>query len=156
VETILEDGRWEAEGLAHLADRAFAATLVEAGLDAGSYEAALLGCGDARISELNESFRGPGRPTNVLSWPSDVRSPGEVPGDAELGDVAISFDTCAREAEAQGKRFDHHVLHLVAHATLHLLGHDHVNDADADAMEAAERRICAALGVPDPYRESIS
>jgi probable rRNA maturation factor len=69
----------------------------------------------------------------------------------ELGDIAISFDTCAREAAAQGKTLDGHVTHLIVHAVLHLLGYDHIDDADAALMEGTEIRVLAKLGVSNPY-----
>ncbi len=68
-----------------------------------------------------------------------------------LGDIAIAWETCAREAEAQGKLMADHVAHLIVHGVLHLLGHDHVDEADAAVMEAAEVRILASLGISDPY-----
>ena len=76
------------------------------------------------------------------------------PQTAELGDIAISYDTCAAEAAAQGKPFADHVTHLIVHAILHLAGYDHEADADAATMEDAERSILAGLGIPDPYRET--
>jgi probable rRNA maturation factor len=77
--------------------------------------------------------------------------PGPPDAPEELGDVAIAWDTCAREAQSQGKPMEAHVTHLVVHAVLHLLGYDHVEDADATLMEAEEVRILASLGLPDPY-----
>lgn len=162
VDTLAEDPRWEALGLAGLAERAAGATLRHLRLDPGRYEISLLGCSDARISELNADFRGKPQPTNVLSWPSAERGParpgarprlpGPDPGGArELGDVAIAWETCAREAEAEGIDPADHATHLVVHATLHLLGFDHETDADAELMEGIEREVLAALGVADPY-----
>ena len=75
------------------------------------------------------------------------------PAADELGDIAISYDTCAREAAAQGKPLADHATHLLVHAILHLAGYDHEDDADADTMEDAERAILATLDIPDPYRE---
>jgi len=75
-----------------------------------------------------------------------------VPGpDGELGDIAIAYDTCAQEAAAAGRSLDDHTTHLVVHATLHLLGYDHVRDQDATLMEACEVQILGKLGIPDPY-----
>ena len=71
--------------------------------------------------------------------------------DAELGDIAISYDTCAREAADAGIPFDHHVTHLIVHGTLHLLGFDHVRDADGTLMEGFESEILGKLDIPDPY-----
>ncbi len=96
----------------------------------------------------------------MLSWPSEERGPANpgarpalpAPGmDPELGDIAIAFDTCAREARAAGKPLTDHATHLIVHGTLHLLGFDHIDDADAALMEATEVEILTRLGVPDPY-----
>ena len=163
VETVIEDARWEAFGLAALAERAAAAALAGVGLPAQGFAVSLMGCDDARIATLNADFRGKPQPTNVLSWPSEERGAefvGETPdlpepGDPEdpepLGDVAIAWETCAREAEEQGKPMADHVTHLLVHGVLHLLGYDHVEDEDAALMEALEVRILASLGVSDPY-----
>lgn len=152
IDVILEDDRWV--DLERLARIAVPAALAGANL-AGASEVAILGCDDARISVLNAEFRGKPAPTNVLSWPSEERVPGEAPTDPELGDIAIAFDTCAREAAEQGKSFEAHVIHLLVHATLHLLGHDHLEDDEAVRMEALEVQIVEGLGFPDPYNSAI-
>lgn len=162
VDALAEDPRWEALRLGALAERAAGATLRRLGLDPGRYEISLLGCSDARISELNADFRGKPQPTNVLSWPSAERGalrPGRMPrlpapgpsGLLELGDVAIAWETCAREAGAAGLDPAHHATHLLVHATLHLLGFDHETEADAELMEGVEREVLLSLGVADPY-----
>jgi probable rRNA maturation factor len=69
----------------------------------------------------------------------------------ELGDIALAFGVLTREAAAADKPFDHHLTHLLVHGLLHLLGFDHINDADAALMEGFETRILARLGIPDPY-----
>ena len=159
VDTLTEDPRWEKFGLEATADVAIRTTLLHLGLDERQWDVSLLGCNDVRISELNGEFRGKSQATNVLSWPSAVRgakAPGNRPDhpdetDPELGDIAIAFETCTREAEAAGRPFQHHVTHLLVHGTLHLLGFDHENEADARLMETLEVEILATLGVPDPY-----
>lgn len=159
VETILEDARWEAAKLDALAGRAAAASLRHLGLDPEAWEISLLGCDDARITVLNGDFRDKPQPTNVLSWPSEERS-AEADGarplapegpDSELGDIAIAYETCAREAQEQGKPFNDHVTHLMVHAVLHLLGFDHIRPGDAALMEGLEVEILASLGLKDPY-----
>jgi probable rRNA maturation factor len=161
VDCIIEDDRWEAFGLEPVAEAAGRATLVALGMQPGHFAIALMACDDARIAVLNADFRGKPVPTNVLSWPSEERGVGggnvpvPPPGDAddpeELGDIAIAYDTCAQEAADQGKAMADHVTHLVVHAVLHLLGYDHIDDADAALMEQTEVRILATLGVADPY-----
>ncbi|MFN3644799.1 MAG: rRNA maturation RNase YbeY [Gemmobacter sp.] len=163
VDTVIEDARWEGFGLDACAEAAGLATLAALGLGPSGFAIVVMGCDDARIAALNADFRGKPQPTNVLSWPSEERGaalpgtapalprPGE-PGDpAELGDVAIAWETCAAEAEAAGKPMVHHVTHLIVHGILHLLGYDHEHDADATLMEVIEVRALATLGVGNPY-----
>jgi probable rRNA maturation factor len=103
---------------------------------------------DAELRGLNARFRDKDRPTNVLSFPApDFAAP-------HLGDVALALETCAAEAKAQGKTLGDHLAHLVAHGVLHLLGWDHEIEAEAEAMEALERKVMAALGIADPYAAS--
>ena len=163
VDTLTEDSRWEAFGLSGLAEAAARAVLADQRLDPDGFEISLLGCCDARIAGLNEDFRGKPQPTNVLSWPSDERGaekdggrpsrpdPGQPGMPEELGDVALAWETCEREALEAGKPMRDHVLHLLVHGTLHLLGYDHVEDEDAELMEGLEVQILASLGVSDPY-----
>ena len=163
VDTVIEDDRWEAFGLDPLATRAALAAMAELGLPTEGFTLCLMGCDDARILELNGDFRGKAKPTNVLSWPSDERAarveggtpeapePGDEDDPESLGDIAISYDTCAAEAALAGKPLADHVTHLVVHGVLHLLGYDHIRDGDATLMETTEVRILARLGLSDPY-----
>ena len=146
---MIEADGWS--GLEALAAQACPATLAHLGLVPASYELAVLGCDDARIAELNGSFRGKPVPTNVLSWPAAELVPPTPPEPGELGDIAIAYGVCAREAAEQGERFEHHVAHLLVHATLHLLGYDHQSELEAKEMEAIEIAVLARLGIPDPY-----
>lgn len=163
VDCVVEDERWSGAGLAALAERAARATLADRDLAPGGFAIVLLACDDARIAALNAGFRGREQPTNVLSWPSGERGaaqaggppvapePGTPDDPCELGDIAIAHETCAAEAAAQGKTLAEHATHLVVHAVLHLLGHDHVREGDAVLMEGCERRILASMGIADPY-----
>lgn len=163
VETVIEDARWETFGLAALAERAGRAVLAGLELPGEGFAISLMGCNDARIAVLNADFRGKPQPTNVLSWPSEERGaefvgeapeppePGHSDAPESLGDIAIAWETCAREAGEQGKPMVDHVTHLIVHGVLHLLGYDHVEDEDAALMEKLEARILASLGVSDPY-----
>lgn len=144
-DVIIDDGRWadalaDAQALAEEC-RAAAARL-DPRLRAG---AALLLADDAALQGLNRRFRGIDKPTNVLSFPSGG-------GDAAfLGDIAIAFETCRREAEAGGIAFRNHVAHLIVHGLLHLAGYDHQEDDEAERMEGLETEILARLGIADPY-----
>jgi probable rRNA maturation factor len=113
----------------------------------GEWEVTVLLTDDAEQQALNREHRRKNKPTNVLSFPAPefVRP--------HLGDLSLAFETCAQEAEEQGKPLENHLQHLVAHGVLHLVGWDHEDDAEADAMEALERKVLEGLGVPDPYAE---
>ena len=161
-----EEPRWG--DLDPLARSAIEATLVHLGHDPACFEVSLLACDDARIRTLNAEFRDKDKPTNVLSWPAWDLSPeteGGQPEDPEtgtpdapepLGDMALAYETCAREAQEQGKSLHDHVTHLVVHSTLHLLGFDHETEADAELMEKTEVAILAQMGISDPYADDDS
>jgi probable rRNA maturation factor len=103
---------------------------------------------DEGVRLLNKVWRGIDTPTNVLSFPAPDPQPGP---DKVIGDIAISYETAAREAAAERKTFRDHVAHLSVHGFLHLLGYDHESDHDAEEMERLERTILARVDVPDPY-----
>ena len=163
VDCLIENPAWEGIDLPALAERAARATLADQEMAAEDWEISLLGCDDARIAVLNADFRDKAGPTNVLSWPAQDLASEEDGGEPwfpepfvpdardSLGDIAIAWQTCVREAEAAGKPLHDHVTHLVIHGVLHLLGYDHIRDADAQLMESVEVRILASLGVPNPY-----
>lgn len=150
-------------GLERLALAAVQATLAQLEVPERGFTLALMAGDDARIATLNAEFRGKPVPTNVLSWPAEdlaVEAEGGMPdqpepGDQEdpesLGDIALAYDTCAREAAEAGKSLADHVTHLIVHGLLHCLGYDHIRDGDAAVMEAVEVRILATLGISDPY-----
>lgn len=163
VDTLIEDARWRVLGLDELAEHSADALMAELGLPAEGFEISLLACNDARIAALNADFRGKPQPTNVLSWPAEERGADEDGGipdypsagsedmPEELGDIAIAWETCEREADALGKPMKEHVTHLIVHGVLHLLGYDHIREKDAVLMEATESRALARLGIADPY-----
>lgn len=163
IDILIDAPDWDALDLEGLAEQAVVAALVELGLTPAHFSLSILACDDARISTLNTEFRGKPTPTNVLSWPSEDRAP-DAPGampdlpsripngpPEELGDLALAFQTCAREAADAGKPLPHHIMHLIVHGLLHCLGFDHETDASADLMEGIETRVLARLGVADPY-----
>lgn len=160
TEILIEDDRWSQIDLGALAEKAAQSTLQHLKFDVTAFEIAILACDDPRIADLNTEFRDKPTPTNVLSWPFDERAsdidgakPDEpsLPMDAELGDIAISYDTCEREAAAAGKPMADHVTHLIIHGVLHLLGYDHIRDLDATLMEETEVQILGTLGIETPY-----
>jgi probable rRNA maturation factor len=145
IDLEIEDPAWttalvDAELLARAAAEA---TLASEG--AVGEGVSLLLTDDASVRDLNVRFRRQDKPTNVLSFPAPQNP------ERFLGDVALAYGVCAREAQEQGKPLAHHLQHLVAHGVLHLLGYDHMSDAEADEMEGLERVVLAGLGIPDPY-----
>ncbi|SDU18403.1 rRNA maturation RNase YbeY [Halopseudomonas salegens] len=97
---------------------------------------------------LNHAYRGKDAPTNVLSFPAELPPELEIP---LLGDLVICVPVVDREAGEQGKTAEQHWAHMVIHGCLHLLGHDHTDDVEADLMESLERQLLSELGIPDPY-----
>ncbi len=147
---------WQAEPDAEaVVHRAIAAAAESVDTDVGDAELAIMLTDDAGIRTLNSNWRGIDKPTNVLSFPA-LQPTGPVgPDDAPrmLGDIAIAYQTTRKEADDEQKPFDHHLSHLAIHGFLHLIGHDHEKDGEAEAMEALERQILAQLGIPDPYAD---
>ncbi|UWS08526.1 rRNA maturation RNase YbeY [Phaeobacter inhibens] len=162
LDISIDDTRWQDVDLTTHAVQAIHAVLGHFGLDADDCELSLLACDDARIMELNTEFRQKAKPTNVLSWPAEDLSSeeaGDEPlppeadftGEIPLGDIAIAYETCAREAEDAGKSLADHLRHLIVHGVLHLLGYDHIRDPDATLMERLEVQILGKMGIDDPY-----
>jgi probable rRNA maturation factor len=153
VDILIESEAWrvlpEAEDIVRRAI-AFAAAS-EADIHHRDAELSVLLCDDETIARLNTQWRGQQKPTNVLSFPAPLLQ-GAVPDEKiPLGDIAIAYETLAREAEENGKTLSAHLSHLVVHGFLHLLGYDHHMDDDAERMERLERDILARIGVADPY-----
>lgn len=167
LDITVEDPRWGTLDFGALCTRAILATLQDRGIDPETAEVSVLACDDARIAVLNADFRGKAVPTNVLSWPGEelgAAEPGGTPdtpqtgpdGLIALGDIAIAYDTCARESVAAEKPLADHATHLIVHGTLHLLGYDHETEPDAAVMEGLERKILGNLGLNDPYKDSAA
>lgn len=142
IDIEVEDPAWETA----LPDvEAVARQAAMAALDHSGGVAVLL-TDDEALRDLNARFRNKDSATNVLSFPAAENR------EAHLGDVALAYGVCAREAADQGKTLAAHLQHLVAHGVLHLLGYDHESDDEANEMEAREREILAGIGVADPYQ----
>ena len=113
-------------------------------------ELSLLLTDDAEMARLNTDWRGKPKPTNVLSFPAEAAvDPRQPP--AYLGDIALGYGICAREAAKARKPLADHLGHLLVHGALHLLGYDHESDEQAAAMEPREVAILAGFGIADPY-----
>lgn len=158
----VEDVRWreilgeDAEGLA--------TPFVIAALEAGdapeeapgeAIEIGIAFADDERVRVLNRDYRGKDKPTNVLSFAltEGEEMPAPMGGPVMLGDLVLARETVLREATEQGKMPRDHAVHLIVHGVLHLLGYDHLTDADALLMERTEAEVLARFGLADPYAE---
>ena len=154
TEVLVTADCWQVEpGAETVIHRAIEAAAEIADADTGDTELAVMLTDDGGIRTLNSNWRGIDKPTNVLSFPALQPTGARKPGDSPrmLGDIAIAYQTMRREADEERKPFNHHLSHLAVHGFLHLIGYDHDNDADAEAMESLEIEILAQLGIPDPY-----
>jgi probable rRNA maturation factor len=151
IDVIVEASGWNA-GAEAAARRALAEAAAALGADFRNHAVALLLTDDAAVRRLNAQWRGIDKPTNVLSFPPAPGGAGEI---RSLGDIAIAYETTAREAQAEAKPFADHLAHLCVHGFLHLMGYDHEQEPQAETMEGLERVILARLGVPDPYSQEM-
>lgn len=142
---IVEDDSWASLGdLDTLCRKAFDAAGIVAPLEEGNL--ALLLADDAALHRLNLDFRNKDKPTDVLSFPS-------LPMDRPfLGDIAVAWGVAASDARQQGKMMADHLVHLLIHGYLHLLGFDHETEDEAAEMEALEIKALASLGIANPYQ----
>lgn len=150
---IIENDAWRiapflADEAEKIAISAIKAALTEAQLPNEAGLTVLLS-DDATLQNLNTEFREQDKPTNVLSFPST--EPGETPLDGHYGDIAVALETVLAEALEAEISPVHHLAHMVVHGVLHLAGYDHLQDDEAEIMEAMEVRALARIGVSDPY-----
>ncbi len=145
------EGDWP-DGLEPVVTRAITAAVAEAKPKfAGVSEVSVLLTDDAEQQELNRQWRGIDKSTNVLSFPQLEPF---APVSGLVGDITLALETVQREAEEMNVSFEAHFTHLVVHGFLHLLGHDHIEDDEAEVMESLETKILAGLGIADPYADS--
>jgi probable rRNA maturation factor len=177
IDVLVESEYWQDAGVAKAVVRR-ALKQAAAALSTKTAKLAIVLTDDAAMRSLNRNWRGVDAATNVLAFPVRKTDPrrytarravGHAGGhfgnplrkhlnnqlnnhlNTHLGDIVLAYETVQREARRDGKPFDHHLTHLVVHGFLHLLGYDHVNDAQARRMEKTERAILRDLAVPDPY-----
>ncbi|EQB02692.1 rRNA maturation factor [Sphingobium quisquiliarum P25] len=158
---VLHDQGWPGADWDMLAQRAVAAAITHSpyasfATDQALYEVAVKLTSDEEVHALNRAYRDKDRPTNVLSFPmvqSDLLEATANTDDGEvlLGDIVLAEGVCASEAAAKGISIADHATHLIIHGTFHLLGYDHMEDAEAEAMEALETQSLLSLGINDPY-----
>jgi len=153
VEVMIASQKWRKQPRAAAIIRKAIRTAAVFGAKSASTphaELAILLTNDSAMRALNCEWRKLDAPTNVLSFPAKMaQADRKLP--CYLGDIAIAYETTAREAADQNKSFNHHLVHLAVHGYLHLLGYDHANDREAKKMERLEADILARLDIPDPY-----
>jgi probable rRNA maturation factor len=150
IAVIVNDEAWPQNLGARAEEAVLAAIKLARPTVKGAAELSILLTNDAEQRELNQQWRGKDSSTNVLSFPQ-IEPFGPVVG--ILGDITMARETLEREALEQGTSFTDHFTHLVVHGFLHILGYDHLDDAEALQMESLETQILASLGVEDPYAD---
>jgi len=150
IDCAVDFEAWGAiESLEAMSLKAIQATCDHVGLvNAEESEVSLLFTSDHHIHQLNRQWRDQDKPTNVLSFAAHETGGPVTP---ILGDIVLAQETISNEAKQQNKSHDDHLTHLIVHGFLHLLGHDHQDDAEALQMEKLETDILAGLGIADPY-----
>ena len=156
----VEAGEWgDVEATEALAEAALAAAVRDLADREGQPfpedppEVSLVLADDAMMADINSQWRNQPKPTNVLSFPAFPLVPGGEPGPM-LGDIILARETIEREAADLGKPVDEHITHLIVHGFLHLFGYDHIENSDAEKMEAIETRILTSLDLSDPYGDT--
>ena len=155
LEMIIDRTIWPVDEIGAAGDRLCAATDAACDMfDLPPLNVGGLFCDDRRIAGLNGRFRGRDTATNVLSFPSGET---EIDGEGRLaaGEIAIAFETVRSESVRDGKSLTDHLVHLWVHGLLHLMGHDHDEEAAAEAMESCEIAVLAKLGIADPYSGTV-
>ena len=152
AQDLWPDGNWEEQSELALG----AATQVEPSLESDRLSVSIFLASDEEVHALNREWRQRDKPTNVLSFPMLTRdellalAPDGPP--VMLGDLALAYETCTREAVDKGISLEDHAAHLMVHGLLHLAGYDHeISTEDAEHMEALEVKALAQLGIADPY-----
>ena len=173
IDVLIEDSNWDNYKTGVIKDAVAAVLNFISIKNSENTEICFLCTNDAEIQVLNRTFRGLNKPTNVLSFPAhhdleindccrdncdhgcidNYECSGEChPSEDVLGSIAFAFETIYKEAKEQGKIFEDHLKHLTVHSVLHLLGHDHHGDAEAEKMEELEVKILASMDVANPYQ----
>lgn len=155
IDILIEAKGWpDEDALFQLAQQAVDTAWKSLFTDDANSELSIVFTDDASIAVLNAQWRNKDKATNVLSFPAFAVKAGAKPGPM-LGDIVIARETVMREAQEEGKPFEHHLNHMIIHGFLHLLGYDHEDEAEAEIMEQWERDILARLAIPDPYSQIL-
>ena len=151
------DGQWEQLATAAVRTAIGATPFGTLLTTSATVEVSIRLTSDEEVHALNRQYRGKDKTTNVLSFPMvqpdliDTVSQNSDDGEVLLGDIVLAHGVCVAEAAERGIGVNDHATHLIVHGTLHLLGYDHMDDNEGDAMEAIERDALATLGIADPY-----
>ena len=162
---LLKDKRWAEVPLEKIAESALKLVIENFLENKIHFEVSILASNDTKIREFNKNFRGQKTITNIISWPEhelQPKQPGHFPekldkskfdteGTIFLGNLAISYERCSTEAKEKNVNFEDHMLHLLLHGFLHLVGFDHQNDLDANVMENIEIKLLSGVGIKNPY-----
>jgi probable rRNA maturation factor len=162
---LFKDKRWTEVPLEEIAKTALNLIVDRFLGKNNNFEVSILASNDSEIRKLNKNFRGKNTNTNIISWPEynpQSKQPGDFPkqinksksdpeGKTFLGNLAISFERCSTEAEEKNINFEDHILHLLLHGYLHLVGFNHQNELDATLMENIEIRLLSGVGIKNPY-----
>lgn len=158
-----DDARWSSDDVTPLTHQIFEQVFVHdqkiasyiKGLESLTVSVVLTN--DLEVQALNAQFRNKDKPTNVLSFPASDYTDDTTPFTSpvqNLGDIIMAYETVAREAREQNKKFENHFTHLLLHSILHLFGYDHMDDTSATRMETIETKILAFFDIPNPYHEN--
>ncbi|MET3589772.1 putative rRNA maturation factor [Bartonella silvatica] len=151
IDIRIESSGWNDEKtLYSITEKALTTTMHHISLDNIVSEISLLFTDNKHMAQINGQWRGKNKPTNVLSFPALPLKIGQIPGPM-LGDIIIARETVLLEAKKEGKLFQDHLIHMIVHGTLHLLGYDHQTNEEAHQMERLEREILKKLSIKDPY-----
>ena len=165
INITFKDKRWVKIPLEEIAKGALKLIIDKFLGEDNNFEISILASDDTEIRELNKNFRGNDSSTNIISWPEHEIQSNQLDHNPDLvdklksgferltflGNLAISFDRCSSEAEEKNIKFEDHVLHLLLHGCLHLIGFDHQNELDANLMEDIEIRLLSVVGIKNPY-----
>lgn len=150
IDVVVQAGNWPDGSVEIASGAAQIAWTVKEGVGQGRLgDLSIVLADDQMVQQLNKEWRGFDKPTNVLSFPADDFDIPSAP--RMLGDVILALQTVGQEAKGQNKEFNHHLTHLVIHGVLHLLGFDHIEEDDAQVMEALEVKLLASMDIPNPY-----
>lgn len=152
IDIQIETQNWENQKATEQenVEKAIKQTLLACDKYRDDYEISITFTDDKTIKQLNKHWRGKDKATNVLSFPQDTEDTSS-PFAFHLGDIVLAFETIERESNEQKKSFNDHLSHLLIHGTLHLLGHDHEIDEEAEIMEQLEIDILSKMGIKNPY-----